>query len=59
MSELKLSWGLRAKGDPPKGESTFMGGQIGVSFSVIEKDGGSTVNILGFDRQKFSTTLGV
>lgn len=34
-------------------------GQMGVPFSVIEKDNGSTVNILGFDRQKFTTALGV
>jgi len=34
-----------------------MSGQMGVPFSVIEKDDGSTVQILGFDRQKFSTAL--
>jgi len=34
-------------------------GQMGVPFSVIEKDNGSTVNILGFDRQRFSTELGI
>jgi len=36
-----------------------MSGQMGVPFSVIEKDDGSTVQILGFDRQKFSTTLSI
>lgn len=34
-------------------------GQMGVPFSVIEKDNGSTVNILGFDRQRFSAELGL
>ena len=34
-------------------------GQMGVPFSVIEKDDGSTVNILGFDRQRFETELGL
>ena len=34
-------------------------GQMGVPFSVIENDDGSIVNILGFDRQKFSTTVGI
>jgi glutaredoxin 3 len=36
-----------------------MSGQMGVPFSVIEKDDGSTVQILGFDRQKFSSVLSV
>ena len=34
-------------------------GQRGVPFSVIEKDDGSTVNILGFDRPQFQTILGI
>ena len=33
-------------------------GQMGVPFSVIEKDDGSTVQILGFDRQQFESVLG-
>ena len=32
-------------------------GQMGVPFTVIEKDNGSTVNILGFDRPKFEAAL--
>lgn len=32
-------------------------GQMGVPFSVIEKNNGSTVYILGFDRQKFKSVL--
>ena len=36
-----------------------LSGQMGVPFSVIEKDDGTSVNILGFDKQKFQTELGV
>ena len=32
-------------------------GQMGVPFTVIEKDDGSSVNILGFDKQKFEAEL--
>lgn len=34
-------------------------GQMGVPFSVVESDDGTTTNILGFDRQKFAHTLGI
>lgn len=34
-------------------------GQMGVPFSVIEKDDGSLVNILGFDRHRFEAELGI
>ena len=34
-------------------------GQMGVPFSVIEKDDGSTVNILGFDKPKFEAELAI
>lgn len=34
-----------------------LSGQMGVPFSVIEKDDGSTVKILGFDRQRFIAEL--
>lgn len=36
-----------------------LSGQMGVPFSVIEKDDGTSVNILGFDKQKFQTELGI
>jgi len=36
-----------------------LSGQMGVPFSVIEKDDGSSVNILGFDKKKFEVELGV
>lgn len=32
-------------------------GQMGVPLSVIEKDDGSKVNILGFDRSRFESEL--
>ncbi|OGD86353.1 hypothetical protein A2164_01290 [Candidatus Curtissbacteria bacterium RBG_13_35_7] len=32
-------------------------GQMGVPFSVIEKDNGEKVNILGFDKAKIEETL--
>ena len=34
-------------------------GQMGVPFTVIEKDDGTTVHILGFDRARFTSVLGV
>lgn len=34
-------------------------GQMGVPFSVIEKDDGSLVNILGFDRHRFEAELDI
>lgn len=36
-----------------------LSGQMGVPFSVIEKDDGTEVNILGFDRPKFQEVLGI
>lgn len=36
-----------------------LSGQMGVPFSVIEKDDGTSVNILGFDKQKFQAELGI
>jgi glutaredoxin len=35
-----------------------LSGQMGVPYTVIEKDDGTTVNILGFDRPMFEATLG-
>jgi glutaredoxin 3 len=32
-------------------------GQMGVPFTVIEKDDGQTVKILGFDKPKFESEL--
>ena len=34
-------------------------GQMGVPFTVIDKDDGSMVTILGFDRPKIDETLGI
>ena len=34
-------------------------GQLGVPFTIIEKDDGQTENILGFDRQKIDLALGI
>lgn len=36
-----------------------LSGQMGVPFSVIETDEGKTEYILGFDRQRFETVLGL
>lgn len=36
-----------------------MSGQLGVPFSVITKDDGTEVKILGFDRVKLDETLGL
>jgi arsenate reductase-like glutaredoxin family protein len=33
-------------------------GQMGVPFTVIEKDNGKTVKIVGFDKSKFESELG-
>jgi glutaredoxin 3 len=35
-----------------------LSGQMGVPFSVVEKDDGSSEHILGFDRNKFQAVLG-
>jgi len=34
-------------------------GQMGVPFTVIDKDDGSKVTILGFDRGKINEALGI
>jgi glutaredoxin len=34
-------------------------GQLGVPFTIVEKDDGSEVKILGFDKQKINETLGL
>ncbi len=34
-------------------------GQLGVPFSIITKDDGSEVNILGFDKPKIDQALGL
>ena len=34
-------------------------GQMGVPFTVIEKDDGQKVTVLGFDKNKFSEILGL
>ncbi|KKS02952.1 hypothetical protein A2W70_00795 [Candidatus Curtissbacteria bacterium RIFCSPLOWO2_02_41_11] len=34
-------------------------GQMGVPFTVIDKDDGSKVTILGFDKGKIDETLGI
>lgn len=34
-------------------------GHMGVPFSVVKKDDGSTVKIIGFDKKKFEETLGM
>lgn len=34
-------------------------GQMGVPFTVIEKDDGQSVNILGFDKTRIDEALGI
>lgn len=36
-----------------------MSGQLGVPFTIITKDDGSQVTMLGFDKQKLSEILGI
>ncbi len=40
-------------------EMMKISGQMGVPFTVIEKDDGTKQNILGFDRSKIDQALGV
>ena len=40
-------------------EMIELSGQMGVPFTVIEKENGETVEILGFDKQKIDETLGL
>lgn len=35
------------------------GGAMGVPFTVIEKDNGESVKILGFDKEKIDASLGL
>lgn len=34
-----------------------LSGQMGVPFSTVEREDGQTINILGFDRPKFTAAL--
>ncbi len=46
--------------DPKVAEELYeKSGQLGVPFTIIEKDGGTKENILGFDRHKIDTALGL
>lgn len=40
-------------------EMIKLSGQMGVPFTVIEKDNGEKVEILGFDQNKIDETLGL
>lgn len=40
-------------------EMIRLSGQLGVPFTVITKDDGTSVNILGFDQSRLSQALGV
>lgn len=40
-------------------EMIELSGQMGVPFTVIEKENGEKVEILGFDREKIDKTLGL
>jgi len=40
-------------------EMVHLSGQMGVPFTVIKKDGGETVGILGFDQPRLSSILGI
>jgi len=46
--------------DSAKAEEMMrVSGQIGVPFTVIEKDDGSEVKILGFDKERLNQSLGI
>lgn len=46
--------------DPSAAENMIkISGQMGVPFTVISKDDGTQVTILGFDRAKIDTALGI
>lgn len=40
-------------------EMMDLSGQMGVPFTVIEKDGGGEEKILGFDKEKLNTALNI
>jgi alkyl hydroperoxide reductase subunit F len=40
-------------------EMMDISGQLGVPFTVIEKDDGTEEKILGFDREKLNEVLGI
>lgn len=46
--------------NPDKAQEMLeMSGQMGVPFTVIEKDNAQKVNILGFDKIKIDAALGI
>lgn len=46
--------------DPVKAQEMIdLSGQMGVPFTVITKDDGSTENILGFDKPRINAALGI
>lgn len=46
--------------DPAKAQEMIqISGQMGVPFTVITKDDGSKETILGFDKQKLESLLGI
>lgn len=40
-------------------EMSKISGQLGVPFTVVEKDDGSAATVLGFDKQKLNSILGI
>lgn len=64
-SEYLTSKGIRFEEiyvdrDPEAAEDMVkISGQMGVPFTVIGKDDGSKVSILGFDKQKIDQALGI
>ena len=46
--------------DPKAAEEMVkISGQMGVPFTVIEKDSGEKVTVLGFDKDKINSALGI
>lgn len=51
---------IHADQDRAAAEELFeVSGQLGVPFTVITKDDGSTIRILGFDQPKLNEALGL
>ncbi len=62
LSEKNISFTEKVVDQDTPAQEEMMklsGGSIGVPFTIIKKDDGSEVKILGFDKAKVDETLGL
>ena len=62
LKESNVTYIEKVVDTDPEGLKEMMAisdGHMGVPFSVVTKDNGEQVKIIGFDKQKFQETLGI